>query len=52
VLDDIYKTNLPDREALVDTIVTLRQDKNHNEEEIRLLKVNNARLKKQLYSAA
>lgn len=51
VLSDIYRTGLPDREALVDTIVTLRQEKNFNEEDIRLLKVNNARLKKQLYIA-
>ena len=51
VLSDIFRSGLPDREALVDTIVTLRQEKNHFEEEIRLLKVNNARLKKQLYIA-
>ena len=50
-LDDIYKAGLPDREALVDTIVTLRQEKNIHEEEIRLLKVNNAKLKRDLYIA-
>ena len=51
VLSDIFRTGLPDREALVDTIVTLRQEKNLHEEEMRLLKVGNARLKKQLYVA-
>jgi len=39
---------LPDREQLVDTIIALRQEKNLNEEEIRLLKVAYARIKKQL----
>jgi len=46
VLDEIYRTGLPDREQLVDTIVALRQDKNAYEEENRLLKVSCARLKK------
>ena len=46
VLDNIYKTGLPDREQLVDTIVALRVDKNAYEEENRLLKVNCAKLKK------
>lgn len=46
VLDNIYKTGLPDREQLVDTIVALRVDKNAYEEENRLLKVSCAKLKK------
>ena len=50
-LDDIYRTGLPDRESLVDTIVVLRQQINHFEEDNRILKVNNARLKKQLMIA-
>ena len=51
VLSDIHKTGLPDREELVDTIVNLRLEKNLHEEEIRLMKVTCARLKKQLYLA-
>ena len=51
VLDDIHRTGLPDREQLVDTIIALRQEKNLNEEEIRLLKVAYARIKKQLLQA-
>ena len=49
VVDDIHATSLPDREQLVDTIVLLRQQKNLNEEENRMLKVACARLKKQLH---
>lgn len=47
----MFRTGLPDREQLVDTIVALRQDKNGQEEQIRLLKVSCARLKKQLHQA-
>ena len=51
MLSDVFRTGLPDREQLVDTIVALRQDKNGQEEQIRLLKVSCARLKKQLHQA-
>ena len=51
VLGDIYRTGLPDREQLVDTIVVLRQEKNMFEEEIRLLKVTCAKLKRQILMA-
>jgi len=46
VLDKIWKTGLPDREEMLETIMTLRQEKNIHEEQIRLLKTNTARLKK------
>lgn len=48
ILDNIHRTGLPDREQLVDTIVALRVEKNHSDEENRLLKTSCARLKKQL----
>lgn len=38
----------PDSEKLVETIVTLRQEKNVHEEQIKLLKTTIMRLKKQL----
>jgi len=42
----MYKANLPDKEQLLEDILVLRQTKNVNEEQIRLLKVTIARLKK------
>ena len=51
ILSEITRTGLPDREQLIDTIVALRVEKNHHEEETRMLKVSCARLKKQLVQA-
>ena len=42
---------MPDREEMADTIIALRQTKNTQEEQIRLLKVTCARLQKSLYIA-
>ena len=50
-VDEIYKTGMPDREEMVDTIINLRQAKNCYEDQIRILKVTCARLQKSLYIA-
>ena len=43
-LDEIYKSGMPDREEMLDTIISLRQTKNTQEDQIRILKVTCARL--------
>ena len=50
-LSEVFRSGMPDREELVDTIVALRTEKNYHDEEMRLLKVSCARLKKQLHQA-
>lgn len=44
-VDEIHKANLPDKEALFNDIMTLRQVRNVHEEQIRLLKTTVARYK-------
>ena len=46
MVDHIYTANMADREELVETIVGLRQEKNIQKEQVRLLKTTVARLKK------
>lgn len=42
----LHKATLPDKEKLLEDILMLRQTRNVNEEQIRLLKVSVQRLKK------
>lgn len=48
LIDKILKVNEPDREEMVETIITLRQQKNIHEEQIKLLKTTVFRMKKQI----
>ena len=48
-VDESYKKSMPDKEEMVDTIIALRQTKNIQEEQVRILKVTVAKLQKSLY---